>query len=91
MIEENYEIPKNNAVCFKKDCTCSFAYTTENENVLLMYCENRSIGSHLWLDVPEFFWASLSPIGQDRHRESVLQGELLIRELKIRDLFKPFH
>ena len=91
MKEDLYDIPKNEAVCWEEDCTCSYVYTTENENVLITYCANRELGSHLWLDMPEPRWASLGPIEREQHQKAVLQGQELFKKLNIRDLFRPLH
>ena len=93
MKEENFKIPNNKAVCFDEDCTCSYVYMTEEQDILLSYCSKREIGSHLWLDIEEPRWASLSPIDVEKRRDSVLQGTALIKKLKLRDFLpeEPLH
>ena len=91
MKEDLYDIPKNVAVCWEEDCTCSYVYTTDNENILLTHCRTRELGSHLWLDIPDPKWSSLAPIDVDTHRKAVLQGQELMKKLNIRDLFRPLH
>ena len=87
MKEENYMIPKNEAVCWDEDCTCAYVYTTDEENILITHCKKKEIGSHLWLDIEQPKWSSLSPISEETHRDAVLQGAKLIKKLNLREVF----
>ena len=87
MKEENYTIPKNDAVCWDEDCTCAYVYTTDEENVLITHCKKKEIGSCLWLDIEQPKWSSLSPISEQTYREAVLQGASIIKKLNLREVF----
>ena len=89
--ETDYDIPRNEAVCYEEDCTCRYVYATKSNEVLITYCSNRQLGSHLWLDTPLHQWASISPISQETHKTSIVLGEPIMKEIKIKNLERNLH
>ena len=79
--ETDYEIPKNEAVCFEEDCTCRYVSATESNKMLITYCKNRELGSHLWLHSKKLQWASICPISQEEHETSMIIGEPLMEKV----------